>query len=501
MSRELIIDSFAGGGGASTGIEAATGRAPDIAINHDGVALAMHQANHPNTLHLPHNIWKVDPVEVCAGRPVGLLWASPDCKHFSKAKGGKPVEKRIRDLAWVVVRWARQVSPRIIMLENVEEFATWGPLGDDGRPCPDRKGKTFKAWIGELRSLGYKVEYRELRACDYGAPTIRKRLFLIARRDGEPIVWPAPTHGDQKSDAVKSGQLLPWRVAAEIIDWSLPCPSIFLNPTEVKELWAASRIRVQRPLKPKTMERIAKGVFRYVINALTPFIVPITHGRDFRVNGIGEPLRTQTTAHRGEHAVVTPFVTKFNGKSTGHRADEPLHTITAAHSDHHPGGAPPLAVVAPYLIQRYGAPAPTITAQGGHLAEVRAFLMKYHGTGGQHADPRDPSPTIDTRDRIGVVTVHGVEYQIVDIGMRMLTPRERFNAQGFRPDYIIDLVVEKTLKTGRVVKRRISGDEQGRMVGNSVSPVIPEALLRANFRERDATPPKASEEFKLEAAE
>jgi DNA (cytosine-5)-methyltransferase 1 len=727
--RELIIDSFAGGGGASTGIEAALGRPPDIAINHDGVALAMHQANHPVTLHLPHNIWKVDPVEVCDGRPVGLLWASPDCKHFSKAKGGRPVEKRIRDLAWVVVRWARQVKPRIIMLENVEEFATWGPLADDGRPCPDRKGRTFKKWVGELRSLGYAVQWRELRACDFGAPTIRRRLFLIARRDGEPIVWPAPTHGDPKSDAVKSGKLLPWRAAAEIIDWSLPCPSIFLDPAKVKALWAASRIRVQRPLKPKTMERIAKGVFRYVINAAEPFIVPITHGGDFRVNGVHEPLRTQTTAHRGEHALVTPFVTKFNNGCVGHPIGEPLHTITAAHSDHHPGGYAPLgivapilartdmhksnagcvyppedplrtitsngghAVVTPFMVPRYGerpatetgpgqeprtrsigeplpaivptdngaalvapvlvgcggragqsapraadaplntatvkedaclvaahlsafygkgnggtdrsasaeeplrtitcdprhaliaativknnhgdkphydiaeptrtivaggnhhmlvsaflaqhntdmvghhakepvstivqkgctqavvsaglvnlkgtdrrggtieAPAPAITAQGGHLAEVRAFLMKYHGSGGQHATPADPMPTIDTRDRIGVVTVHGVEYRIVDIGMRMLTPRERFNAQGFRPDYIIELEVEKTLKSGKTVRRKISGDEQGRMVGNSVSPVIPEALLRANYREHELPPRKASEEFRLEAAE
>lgn len=215
--RELIVDSFAGGGGASTGIEMALGLSPDIAINHDAIAMAMHRMNHPSTMHIPHDIWKVDPAAVCRGRPVGLLWASPDCKHFSKAKGGKPVEKKIRDLAWVIVKWAKQVAPRVIMMENVEEFKTWGPLGADNRPCKIRKGQEFDKFIGELTALGYKVEWRELRACDYGAPTIRKRLFLIARRDGLPIIWPAPTHGDPKAEAVKNGKLLAWRTAAETV--------------------------------------------------------------------------------------------------------------------------------------------------------------------------------------------------------------------------------------------------------------------------------------------
>jgi DNA (cytosine-5)-methyltransferase 1 len=683
-TRELIVDSFAGGGGASTGIEMALGRSPDIAINHDAVALAMHEVNHPDTTHLPHNIWKVDPEEACGGRPVGLLWASPDCKHFSKAKGAKPVEKRIRDLAWVVVRWARQVKPRVIILENVEEFATWGPLGVDGRPCPDRRGLTFRRWVGELRRLGYKVEHRELRACDYGAPTIRKRLFLIARRDGRPIVWPEATHGDPKSEAVREGRLSPWRTAAEIIDWSLPCPSIFLTKAEVKALWEQQRIRVIRPLKPNTMQRIAKGVFRYVINAAEPFIVPVTHSGDFRFNGVDAPLRTQTTAHRGEHALVTPFVTKFNNGCTGHPAGEPLHTITSAHSETHPGGYSPLGIVTPFLAPRYlekegqeprtrsvelptatqmpggnegvlvtpvlvgcggragqspprstdvplrtltakadecliaphvmtmrnaqkphnGADAPAhtvtaggaglalvaplivknnfgdkpeyradeptrtivaggnhhmlvsaflaqhnylesghdarepistivgnststqavvsaglvnlkgtdrrgaaidapvsaITAQGGHLAELRAFLIKYHGAGGQHADARRPMPTIDTRDRIGVVTVRGVEYQIVDIGMRMLTARERFNAQGFPPDYVIDLNVPRVDSNGALVMARITGDQQGRMVGNSVSPPVAAALVRANYQERAIAAPEPLA-FALEAAE
>ncbi len=577
--RELIVDSFAGGGGASTGIERALGISPDIAINHDAVALAMHAANHPDTLHLPHNIWKVDPLNVCAGKPVGMLWASPDCKHFSKAKGGKPVEKSIRDLAWVVVRWARQVRPRVIFLENVEEFATWGPLGDDARPCPLRKGEEFKRWVGELKRLGYKVEWRELRACDYGAPTIRKRLFLIARRDGLPIVWPAATHGDPKSEAVKFGALLPWRSAAEIINWSLPCPSIFLSPADVARLWQDHRLRVIRPLKPNTMQRIAKGVFRYVLDASEPFIVPVTHAGDARVNGIGEPLRTQTTAKRGEHAIVTPFVTKFNGGATGHDARSPLHTITSHYSASHPAGASPLGLVVPHLMtmrnaekphtaadepmhtitaggahpalvtaflaKHYGdtgqrpgspmtepvstitaqdhnavvsagllnlkgsdrrgssivSPVAAITAQGKHLAEVRAFLIKYHRDGGQHASPAEPMPTIDTRDRIGIVTVQGIEYQIVDIGMRMLTARERFNAQGFPADYKIDLDVPRVNKrTGKTELKPITGDQQGRMVGNSVSPIMAEVLVAANFAPRDLVEPDAGE-FQLEAAE
>ena len=251
--RELIVDSFAGGGGASTGIELALGRSPDIAINHDAEALALHRINHPETWHLPHNVWKVDPVAVTAGRPVGLLWASPDCKHFSKAKGGKPVKRNIRDLAWVVPRWAKQVRPRVIILENVEEFRDWGPISAEGVPCKERKGDEFKRWCAELKRLGYRVEHRELRACDYGAPTIRKRLFVIARRDGEKIVWPKPTHGRPDDPEVISGRKLPWRTAADIIDWSLPCHSIFLSREEGRA------VGVNRPLADATMARIARG--------------------------------------------------------------------------------------------------------------------------------------------------------------------------------------------------------------------------------------------------
>lgn len=266
--KELIVDSFAGGGGTSTGIRWAIGRGPDIAINHDPAAIAMHAANHPETRHYCESVWDVDPREATGGMPVGLFWLSPDCKHFSKAKGGKPVEKKIRGLAWIALKWAGTVKPRVIILENVEEFKTWGPLTIEGKPDPKQKGRTFRAFVNALKRQGYQVEYRELRACDYGAPTIRKRFFLIARCDGRPIVWPKPTHGDPKSEAVKSGKLKPWRTAAEIIDWSIPCPSIFNR---------------KKPLAENTMKRIAKGIQKFVIENPNPFIIKVNHqGEDFR---------------------------------------------------------------------------------------------------------------------------------------------------------------------------------------------------------------------------
>ena len=288
LADELVIDLFAGGGGASTGIEQAIGRHVDIAVNHDPAAVSLHQANHPQTEHFVSDVFEVDPLAVTDGRRVGLLWASPDCKHFSKAKGGKPVSKRVRGLAWVVVKWAKLTRPRIICLENVEEFQTWGPLAADGRPCPERKGKTFARWVGQLRSLGYVVEWRELRACDYGAPTIRKRLFLVARCDGQPIVWPEPTHAAKP--AMGSGLKL-WRTAADCIDWSLPCPSIFER---------------ERPLADATLRRIAHGVMRYVVNSAKPFIARIgqTGGNGAYSNSIGSPLTTITT--KAEHLLVSP---------------------------------------------------------------------------------------------------------------------------------------------------------------------------------------------------
>ncbi|WP_436149901.1 DNA cytosine methyltransferase [Bosea sp. LjRoot90] len=397
--RELIVDSFAGGGGASTGIELALGRSPDIAINHDPEALALHRMNHPETLHLPHNVWKVDPVAVTGGAPVGLLWASPDCKHFSKAKGGRPVKRSIRDLAWVVVRWARQVRPRIIILENVEEFRDWGPISEDGQPCKDRKGETFKRWEGELKRLGYRVEHRELRACDYGAPTIRKRLFLIARRDGEKIVWPKPTHGKPDDAEVIAGRKLPWRTAAGIIDWSLPCHSIFLNREEGRA------VGVNRPLADATMARIARGVKRYVIDAAKPFVVRTDMASAAARNGVhgaDEPVRTMTTG--GSFALPTPFITKFRANSVGSGLDEPLHTVTANGENRaRPGGAAPLGLVAPILAGcggRAGQSRPRSadepTATGTAKADVClvAPVLTYAQQGGLNRSPEEPHSTI-----------------------------------------------------------------------------------------------------------
>jgi DNA (cytosine-5)-methyltransferase 1 len=640
---ELIVDNFAGGGGASKGIEMGLGRFVDIAVNHDPVAIAMHTVNHPHTRHFCESVWDVDPVKACGGRPVGLAWFSPDCTHFSKAKGGKPVKKHIRGLAWVVLKWAETVKPRVIMLENVEEFVTWGPLIKDKEgnhfPCPKRKGKTFREFVRALKKEGYAVDHRNLRACDYGAPTIRKRLFLIARCDGQPIVWPEPTHGDPKSEAVLSGRLLPWRTAAECIDWSIPAPSIFER---------------KKPLAEATMRRIAKGIMRYVIQAAEPFIVtyygdkgkgefrgqgtdeplatqttenrhglvvpfvsssayskttgrgeyiyppqepvrtitasndkilvaphlmPLTHQGSDRTNDVKEPFPTVTAAHRGEMAIVAPVMTECANASSprcmpaeeplrticaqtkgGHHAliaptlvgvggragqsrprsgDEPLATLTAkadgalvaAFMAKHYGGATgcPIdtpaptqtargtqnQVVAASLVRHMGKsvgsdvtepartalqgakdalvtshllklrgtckdgqpvtePAPTLTAGGLHIGEVRAFLMKYYGTD-QDPNLREPLHTVTTKDRFGLVTVQGQEYQIVDIGMRMLAPRELFRAQGFPDSYIIDRGPDgkPITKTDQVAK-----------CGNSVCPDLAAALVRANVGER-----------------
>lgn len=594
----LIVDNFAGGGGASTGIEAALGRAVDIAINHDEEAIRMHEVNHPDTVHIRNNIWQIDPREVTGGKPVDLAWFSPDCKHFSKAKGGKPREKSIRDLAWVVVLWAQRVKPSLILLENVEEFRTWGPLCDEGKPIAERKGETFDKWCRELRKAGYKLQFRELRACDYGAPTIRKRFFMVARCDGEPIVWPKPTHGAPDSEDVKAGRLKPWRTAAEIIDWSIPCPSIFTR---------------KKPLAEKTLRRIAHGIVKFVLNNPSPFIVPIcnTNWAGDRFYPGDEPLRTVTTAKGGEQALVTPYfartahgdvdkngkrrgqpchgpedqfptvtqsgdsalvvphVTKFRNGAIGHDAGEPLATVTANSYVKRPGGSAPLGVVSAHLVQTgYGeregqapraidiekplgtvvaggckhavataqliaahldqanggprnenlagrpADAPistlatkgsqqrvvtshlmklrggedshaascnvsveepmhTVCASGTHMAEVRAFLIKYYGNESDGHTLDGPLGTVTVNDRFGLVTVTiaGEEYVIVDIGLRMLSPRELFNAQGFPPDYIIEHDAEgrKLTKTAQVAK-----------CGNSVCPPLAEALVRAN---------------------
>ncbi len=503
--RELIVDSFAGGGGASTGIEMAC-RSPDIAINHDEEALCLHAANHPHTQHLSKNIWQVDPLDVIDGRPVGLLWASPDCKHFSKAKGGKPVKRNIRDLAWIVVTWAERAKPRVIILENVEEFQDWCPLNEDGTPDRERLGETFRKWKRKLQSLGYRVELRELRGCDYGSPTIRKRLFIIMRRDGEEIVWPEPTHGPASDPLVIAGLKKPWRAAAEIIDWSLPCPSIFLSAAEGKA------IGVRRPLVEATMARIAKGIDRYVLKAAKPFIVSFTHQGGDRNESINEPVKTVTCAPRGEKGLVMPYLVPRYGERTGQEprtmtVDAPMPTVVptanggslcAAFLAQHNLGMvghdvrrpvstitahPQQAVVSAGLVTIKGTdrrgssvlgPVPGLCAQGNHVAEVRAFLIKYFGTD-QDPEITEPLHTITTRDRFGLVTVQGQLYQIADIGMRMLSPRELFRAQGFPDGYIID-----PLHNGV----RLSKTAQIRMCGNSVCPQIADALVRANYDER-----------------
>lgn len=508
-THELIIDLFAGGGGASSGIEKATGRSPDIAVNHDADAVAMHQANHPDTRHFVSDVFEVNPEEVTQGRPVGMLWASPDCKHFSKAKGGKPVSKRVRSLAWVVVKWAKRVRPRVIFLENVEEFQTWGPLTRDNKPCPVRKGKTFEQWIGELRRLGYRVEWKELRACDYGAPTIRKRLFLIARCDGRPIAWPRPTHADPNKKRLRGEKkLLPWRTAADCIDWNLQTPSIFLTKEEGRA------IGVRRPLADNTMARIARGMQRYVIDAAEPFIIQTGYGERVgqqpRVPDIKKPLGT-VVAGGVKHAVVMPYLTEHANASHQRNmpADQPMRTIMAEVKGGH------FALVSAFLAKHYGgnytgpgtpldapaatvtttdhhalitsnllklrgtckdgqsslAPMPTITAGGMHIGEVRAFLVKYYGTD-QDPKLREPLHTITTKPRFGLVTVAGTDYVIADIGMRMLEPRELYQAQGFPSTYIIDRGADG---------KKLSKAAQVRMCGNSVCPPLAAALVGANI--------------------
>lgn len=648
LADELIIDNFAGGGGTSTGLEQAFGRPVDHAINHDPEALAMHAVNHPRTKHHCESVWDVDPIKVTGNQPVGLVWLSPDCKHFSKAKGGKPVEKNIRGLAWVAIRWLVRTKPRVFALENVGEFRTWGPLIEvNGKSWPDpaRKGETFLVFtqilgagipadqrdsdiIDEVREvlctgplafsdsefeeamngLNYDVEWQELRANDHDTPTIRKRFFMIGRRDGIKIHWPEATHGAPDSIGVRAGKLLPYRTAAECIQWSIPCPSIFER---------------KKPLAEATLRRIAKGIMRYVVNAADPFIVgqggpiysgkpvsvsqpfgtlttenhrsvvvpsivPVTHQGGDRSESINEPFRTITGAHRGEkalaaaylspyysdkrpsdvrgqtpdepiktvptenrHALVTALltehanassqrvmpvdeplrticaqvkgghfsmvsahITKFRTGATGSAMSEPLHTITAGPKEN-PAGCPHAMGIVTAHIQRdmgqsvghaVDAPLGTVTAGGGgksamvtsnliklrgtsnaagtdeplgtisaggqHHAEVRAFLLSYYGTD-QNPKLDGPLATVTARDRFGLVTIHGQDYQIVDIGLRMLAPRELFRAQGFPDSYIIGDDPAQGLT--------LTKSAQVRMVGNSVCPPMAKALIGANF--------------------
>lgn len=508
--NEIIVDNFAGGGGASTGIETATGKSVDIAINHDPEAIRMHKANHPNTKHYCENVWDVNPLEVCKGRPVGLAWFSPDCKHFSKAKGGKPKDKNIRGLAWVALRWAGLVRPRVIMLENVEEFKTWGPLNRSHRPIKAKQGVTFNKFVKQLKDLGYKVEFRELVAADYGTPTMRKRFFLIARCDGKPIVWAKPTHGPADSEAVKAGLLKPYVGAYTQLDFTIPCPSIFDTAEKIKEKYG---IRVVRPLAPKTMERIARGLKKFVIDNNEPFIVQVNHtgSKSDYCNSMNEPLKVITSKH--DFGIVEPRLAPYMGTNTtnhpGGDCKQLLHTITTGnqqclisptliqyHSETSDSGVRGQAIENPIMTvdssNRYGLvtsflckfyktgvgqdvrePLHTVTTSAGHFGEVRAFLIKYYGQGtGQ--DIKEPLDTVTTKDRFGLVTIEGVDYQIVDIGLRMLEPRELYGCQGVPDDYIIDHDCDG---------KPISRSEQVKKCGNMVCPPIPAALVKANLPE------------------
>ena len=500
LPHELIVDNFAGGGGTSTGLEQAFGRPVDIAINHDPKALAMHRINHPETTHYCESVWDIDPVEVTGNQPVGLVWLSPDCKHFSKAKGGKPVEKKIRGLAWIALRWAAKTRPRVIMLENVEEFKTWGRVGEDGKPCPKHRGETFQSFVKALNRQGYEVEWRELRACDYGSPTIRKRFFLIARRDGIKIQWPAATHGNPESIQVQKGHLKPWRTAAECIDWSIECPSIFNR---------------RRPLAEATMNRIAKGVEKFVLNSGNPFIVKANHTasyyRYFRGQSLMSPLQTITSApgfavvapvltecanasnprsmpineplrticaqvKGGHHALIAAHLAKNYTGVVGSSVKEPVHTITAI--DHNSLVLSHLSKLRNNCVgQGVAEPLHTITAGGGHFAEVRAFLTAFYGNEKDGNSVQEPLRTIPTRDRFGLVTINQQQYQITDIGFRMLQPAELFKAQGFPASYIFDRGIDAC-----GVEIRLTKTEQTRMVGNSVCPQLSRALVEANFK-------------------
>lgn len=544
--EEMIIDNFAGGGGASTGIELATGRAVDAAINHDPDAILMHQTNHPQTRHYCESVWDVNPWEVTRGRPVGLAWFSPDCKHFSKAKGSKPVDRNIRGLAWIVLKWAGTVKPRVIILENVEEFQTWGPVRK-GKPVKSRRGETFRKWKEQLQALGYEIDHRELVAADYGAPTIRKRFFLIARCDGKPIIWPERTHAPKDSEEVKDGKCKPWRGAAEIIDWTIPCPSIFDTTDEIKEKYG---IRAVRPLAVNTQKRIARGIEKFVLQNKEPFIVPIGYGERKgqapRVHDINEPL--STIVGSGKQYLAMPSLIQYHTEQServrGQGMDEPIMTLDAANryglsvaylAEYFQNGRPldvnsPLhtsttkdreclcmAHMEKFFSGGYtgngsdaNTPLGTVTAVD-HNGLVETFISKFYKTGiGQKPD--EPLHTVTTsaghfgivtvkmnrvemnlhhwnevrellnaycgyaiaEDEILLLDVNGTMYFISDIGLRMLTPRELYAANGFPPDYIIDHDY-----TGKAYGKT----KQVARCGNAVPPPFAEALVRANLPE------------------
>ena len=579
--EEIIVDNFAGGGGASTGIELATGRPVTIAINHDPDAILMHKTNHPFTEHYQASVWDVDPREVSKGRPVGLAWFSPDCKHFSKAKGGKPVDKNIRGLAWIVLRWAGTVRPRVIILENVEEFQTWGPVRK-GHPVKSKAGQTFRKWLSQLEALGYAVEWRELVAADYGAPTTRKRFFLVARCDGAPIVWPEPTHAPAGSREVLEGQKKPWRSAAEVIDWSLPCPSIFDTREAIREKYGLS---AQRPLRPNTMRRVIRGVYKFAIKAPEPFLVVVNHAGDFRGQNTADPLQTVTAKHGYGVAspLLAPLTVTNTTNSTGADAGAPVHTVTTAGNQmliaptlaaigqtgggergrkiteptHTQVSKAEECLVAAAMIQYHTEQTERVRGQGladplmtidasNRYGLAAATLVKYYGNDRHGQKIRDPLHTVTAKDREGLATTHlvkmkgtnlggpmsepvqtitaggghfgvvtttvvkaepgadlkhwpeirdllntycgytlgpedvilfeigGAAYFMADIGLRMLTPRELYMANGFPRDYKIerDYTGKEYPKTKQVAR-----------CGNAVPPPFATALVRANLPE------------------
>lgn len=548
LFEKIIVDNFAGGGGASTGIELACGRPVTIAINHDPDAILLHRTNHPYTEHLQASVWDVDPEQVVRGRKVGLAWFSPDCKHFSKAKGSALVDRNIRGLAWIVLRWAGTVRPDVIMLENVEEFQTWGPVRK-GKPVKSKAGQTFRQWKKQLTDLGYVIEHKELTAADYGAPTTRKRFVLVARCDGKPIVWPERTHAPRNSPEVQAGKLKPWRSAAEIIDWSIPGYSIFQSKEEIKQKYG---VTVVRPLAENTLRRVIRGVDKFTLKSGEPFLVPTGYGERQgqapRVHDISEPV--PTVVGSGKHnicePIIAPYLAECNHASGGHIADvgEPYKTITAKHT----GG-----VAAPVLIQyhteqtenvranRLEEPINTVDASNRY-GFVSANLVEYY-TGGRPLDISSPMHTVTSHDRealvaaqiaefkgkdIGqdcrkplrtitasagefavvrvtlsqtgdmgywpqvrellnrfcgydlagneclVLMIGGVGYYIADVTLRMLTPRELYNAMGFPPDYQIerDYLGNAYPKSKQVAR-----------CGNAVCPPLAEAMVRANLPE------------------
>ena len=527
FEKGLLLDYFCGGGGASEAMELAFGRPVDIAINHDLDSIRMHTVNHSSTRHYQEDVFKFNPIKECGGRPVLYAHLSPDCTHHSKARGGKPKSKKIRGLAWVAIRLAKMpkhLRPAMISVENVEEFTSWGPLDEDGQPIKARAGETFREWVRKFKKYGYTVDWRELRACDYGAPTIRKRLFVIARCDGLPITWPAPTHGPG------TGQ--PYKTAADIIDWTIPCKSIFGR---------------KKPLADATLRRIARGLQKFVIDNPDPFIAPIKsqnvsfistyYGNkaaegDARGCTMKDPVGTVTSGGN-RHALVTAFLAKhFGGNYTGAGIPMEKPTATITTRDHHalvtaqlePQQAqvqpePHKTIVTSHLIRHFGEsigsevdsptptvmatgmgktglvtshlvklrgtcqhgqpvtePCPTITAGGLHVGEVRAFIIK-HNTRDTGHDARDPLHTVTGKSKLGIVMVKGEPYKIVDIQMRMLEPRELFRAQGFEDDYVIE-------HDGH--GKRFTKESQVARCGNSVAPPVLEAIIRANLVEQQA---------------